>query len=269
MSERYARFESLIVANDDGVATVTMNRPEKLNAIDPVLHDDLEHVWPVLAEDDDVNVIVLTGSGRAFSAGGDIRGMISRFGTPEGAQRAVGSTRRAKNLVASMLNVHKPMVAAVNGDALGLGATLALMCDISVIAETARFGDTHVRVGLVAGDGGAVIWPLLIGVNRAKDFLMRARVITGTEAVHQGIVNHAAPADKVLQEAIGIANELNALPPLAVQWSKVSANLILKQQFNLAFDASIAFEALSMHSSDHNEACKAFMERRKPIYQGR
>jgi len=110
-----------------------------------------------------------------------------------------------------------------NGDALGLGTTLALMCDISVVSETAKMGDTHVRVGLVAGDGGTAIWPLLIGVNRAKEYLMRGRVITGKQAAEAGIANHAVPADKVMEEALKIAEELNALPPLAVQWSKVSA----------------------------------------------
>ena len=120
----------------------------------------------------------------------------------------------------------------------------------------------------VAGDGGTAIWPLLIGVNRAKEYLMRGRVITGKQAAEFGIANHAVPADKVMEEALKIAEELNALPPLAVQWSKVSANAILKQQFNLAFDSGIAFEALSMYSADHNEACKAFVEKRKPTYKG-
>ena len=129
-------------------------------------------------------------------------------------------------------------------------------------------GDTHVRVGLVAGDGGTVIWPLLIGVNRAKEFLMRARVVTGREAAALGIANHAVPANQVMDEAMKIAREINALPPLAVQWSKVSANQILKQQFTLAFDSGIGFEALSMMTADHNEACKAFVEKRKPTYHG-
>ena len=264
----YAQFTTLAIAKTNGIATVTMNQPDKLNAIDETMHRELEQVWPALATDTEVNVIILTGSGRAFSAGGDIRGMIARFGTPEGARRAMAATFSAKNLVGNMLNVHKPMISAVNGDALGLGTTLALMCDISVVSETAKMGDTHVRVGLVAGDGGTAIWPLLIGVNRAKEYLMRGRVITGKQAAEFGIANHAVPADKVMEEALKIAEELNALPPLAVQWSKVSANAILKQQFNLAFDSGIAFEALSMYSADHNEACKAFVEKRKPTYKG-
>jgi enoyl-CoA hydratase/carnithine racemase len=264
----YAQFKTLLVEKKDGIATVTMNQPDKLNAIDEGMHRDLEHIWPVLSDDPEVSVIILTGAGRAFSAGGDIKGMIGRFGTPDGAKRAIGATFHAKNLAGSMLNVHKPMISAVNGDALGLGTTLALLCDISVVSETAKMGDTHVRVGLVAGDGGTAIWPLLIGVNRAKEFLMRGTVLSGKEAAEKGIASHAFPADKVMEEAVKIAQEINRLPPLAVQWSKVSANAILKQQFNLAFDSGIAFEALSMFTADHNEACKAFVEKRKPTYKG-
>lgn len=264
----YSQFKTLRVETTDRIAVVTLNQPDKLNAIGEEMHTELENIWPLLAEDPDVNIIILTGAGKAFSAGGDIRGMIARYGTAEGSRRAFSIGFKAKNLVTSMLNVHKPMIAAVNGDALGLGTTLALVCDISVVSETAKMGDTHVRVGLVAGDGGTTIWPLLIGINRAKEYLMRATVFTGKDAAERGIANHAVPADKVMDEAMKIAQEINRLPPLAVQWTKVSANALLKQQLNLAFDSGIAFEALSMLTADHNEACKAFVEKRKPSYKG-
>jgi enoyl-CoA hydratase/carnithine racemase len=265
----YEHLNGLSVTKKDGIAVVTLNRPDRLNAIDEELHSNLEHVWPILAEDEDVNIIILTGAGRAFSAGGDIKRMIERHGTPEASKRANGLSVGSKNLVGGMLDVHKPIICAVNGDALGLGTTLALLCDITVVSETAKMGDTHVRVGLVAGDGGSTIWPLLIGVNRAKEFLMRGRVVNGKKAEELGIVNHAVPAEQVMDEAMKIAKELNGLPPLAVQWSKVTTNQILKQQFNLAFDSGIGFEGLSMLSADHLEACKAFVEKRKPVYQGR
>jgi enoyl-CoA hydratase/carnithine racemase len=264
----YDRYKSLLVTKKDGIATVTINRAETLNAVSDDVHSDLEHVWFDVAEDPDINVAVFTGAGKAFSAGGNIKDMISRWGTPEAKQRAMGIAERGKRIVSGMLSCPKPMVAAVNGDAMGLGATLALMCDIVVISEAARIGDTHVRVGLVAGDGGAVIWPLIVGVNRAKDFLMRGKVVRGKEAVEWGLANYAVPPENVMEEAMKIAEELNALPPMAVRWSKVSANLILKQQFNLAADASIAYEVVSMLSQDHLEACKAFVEKRKPVYKG-
>lgn len=264
----YEQFKALTVAVTDRIAVVTMNLPEKLNAVDPVLHYDLETVWAVLQADPAVNVIILTGAGRAFSAGGDIKELLSRRGTDWGRVKAFTATSRARNIVDGILRVRKPIIAAVNGDAMGIGATLALICDISVMSTTATIGDTHVRVGLVAGDGGTSIWPLLVGVNKAKEFLMRGRVVNGQEAFDMGLVNHAVAADAVMDEAQKIARELNRLPPLAVQWSKVSANAILKQQVNLAFDSGIAFEALSLLSDDHYEACMAFVEKRKPTFSG-
>ena len=168
----------------------------------------------------------------------------------------------------NILEVSQPIICAVNGDAVGLGATLALFSDVSVISETAKFGDTHVKVGLVAGDGGAVVWPLLIGPNRAKEFLMRGRLVSGAEAHQLNLVNHQAPADQVMDKAMEIARELAAMPPLAVRWTKLSVNKWLKQQLNLVLDASIAYEMLSMNSKDHHEAAMAFIEKRKPEFEG-
>ncbi len=264
----YDQFKAMTVSVSDRIAVVTMNRPDKLNAVDPVMHRDLETIWAVLQDDPAVNVIILTGAGRAFSAGGDIKDMISRYRTDIGRTKAFSATSRARHIVDGILSVRKPIIGAVNGDAMGLGATLALLCDISVMSQTAKIGDTHVRVGLVAGDGGTSIWPLLVGVNKAKEFLMRARVVNGQEAFEIGLVNHVVPTETVMEEAQKIARELNALPPLAVQWSKVSANAFLKQQVNLAFDSGIAFEALSLLSDDHFEACNAFVEKRKPAFKG-
>jgi enoyl-CoA hydratase/carnithine racemase len=264
----YTRFKNIIVEKHDGICTVTLNRPEVLNAVNAELQHSLEYVWVDLAVDPDVNVIILTGAGRAFSAGGDLQAIAKRFGTDEGRKTAFALTARGPRILANMLEVPQPIIAAINGDAMGLGATLALMCDISVMSHSARIGDTHVRVGLVAGDGGAVIWPLLIGANRAKEFLMRGRVVNGSEAAQLGIVNHGVPAEQVIPEAQTIARELSALPRLAVQWSKVAANKIIKSQLNLAMDASIAYEALTMFSHDHLEAAQSFLDKRKPKFGG-
>ncbi len=171
-------------------------------------------------------------------------------------------------IAAGLLDIPQPVIAAVNGDAVGLGATLALACDVVVISDAARIGDTHVRVGLVAGDGGAVLWPLLVGPSRAKDFLMRGRLVDGAEAYRMGLVGHAvAPAD-VLDQAKSIAAEMAALPPLAVRWTKQSINKQIRQQLELAFDASIAFETITMLSRDYSEAVNGFLEKRKPEFKG-
>jgi len=268
MTTDYSRYRHLSIQRDDGIATLTLNQPENRNAIHAEMHAELEHVFLDLQSDKEVNVIVLTGAGRMFSAGGDIKRMVNRYGTDEGWQFSIDTPASTKRLFQNILEVEKPIIAAINGDAVGLGATLALFADSTVIAETAKFGDSHVKVGLVAGDGGAVIWPILVGPNRAKEFLMRGKLMSGKEAQAMGLINHAVPAEQVVEAAMEIARELNALPPLAVRWTKLSVNKWIKQQLNLILDASIAYEMLSINSRDHHEAAKAFLEKRAPTFKG-
>ena len=264
----YESYKYLRIERDAGIATLTLNQPDNRNAIHAEMHAELEKVWLELAEDKEVNVIVFTGAGKFFSAGGDIKRMASRWGTDEGWRFSLEVPAATRRMFQNILEVSQPIICAVNGDAVGLGATLALFSDVSVISETAKFGDTHVKVGLVAGDGGAVVWPLLIGPNRAKEFLMRGRLVSGAEAHQLNLVNHQAPADQVMDKAMEIARELAAMPPLAVRWTKQSVNKWLKQQLNLVLDASIAYEMLSMNSKDHHEAAMAFIEKRKPEFKG-
>jgi enoyl-CoA hydratase/carnithine racemase len=268
MPSDYSRYKYLAVACDNGIATLSLNQPDNRNAIHAEMHAELEQAWPQLQADPAVNVIVLTGAGKIFSAGGDIKRMVNRYGSEEGWRFALDTPASTKRLFQNILEVEKPIVAAINGDAVGLGATLALFCDSTVIADGAKFGDSHVKVGLVAGDGGAVIWPILVGPNRAKEFLMRGKLMNGKEAQAMGLINHVAPAEQVLEEAMKIARELNALPPLAVRWTKLSVNKWIKQQLNLILDASIAYEMLSINSKDHHEAAKAFLEKRTPVFKG-
>jgi enoyl-CoA hydratase len=264
----YESYKYLSIQREAGIATLTLNQPDNRNAIHAEMHAELEKVWLELAEDKEVNVIVFTGAGKFFSAGGDIKRMASRWGTDEGWRFSLEVPAATRRMFQNILEVSQPIICAVNGDAVGLGATLALFSDVSVISETAKFGDTHVKVGLVAGDGGAVVWPLLIGPNRAKEFLMRGRLVSGAEAHQLNLVNHQAPADQVMEKAMEIARELAAMPPLAVRWTKLSVNKWLKQQLNLVLDASIAYEMLSMNSKDHHEAAMAFIEKRKPDFKG-
>ncbi len=261
-------YEFLAIEVDEGIATLTLNRPERRNAINAEAHAELERAWLQIAEEESVRAVVFTGSGKAFSAGGDIRRMAERAGSEEGLKYSLKVTAAAKRLFQNMLEVPQPIVCAVNGDAVGLGATLALFSDIVVIAESAKFGDSHVKVGLVAGDGGAVVWPLLVGPLRAKDFLLRGRLVSGREAQALGLASEALPAGEVLPRARELARELAALPVWAVRWTKLSINKWLKDQLNLILDASIAFEALSMHTHDHAEAARAFLERRPPAFKG-
>ncbi len=265
----YGRYQFIKVEKTDKLATVTLNRPDALNAVNSELHHELEHIWIDLADDAEVNAILLTGEGRAFSAGGDVKNMANRWGTDEGKKWALTIGAGGRRLIQNMLDVEQPIIGAINGDAMGLGASIALLCDVIVASETARIADTHVKVGLVAGDSGAVIWPLLVGPARAKEFLMRGTIITGAEASKMGLVNYAVPQDQVVPKAREIARELADGPTWAIRWTKLSVNKFLKQQVNLILDASIAYEMMTFHTEDHLEAAKSFIEKRKPKFRGK
>jgi enoyl-CoA hydratase/carnithine racemase len=260
----YSRYHTLKIDCADQVATVTLNRPEALNAVNEQMHTELETLFAEVAYDDAINAIVLTGAGRAFCAGGDIKGMDSRV--REGVRRV--PLRGAKRLIQHMLEVEQPIIGAINGDAVGLGATVALFCDMIIADERARFGDTHIKVGLVAGDGGAVIWPLLVGVARAKEFLLTGDLITATEAERIGLVNRVVPAGQAYPEGLALAKRLAAGPTRAMRWTKLALNKRLKDEVNLVLDASLAVETLSMATDDHREAARAFVEKRPPRFTG-
>lgn len=265
----YDRYQFIKVEVDDaGIGLVTMNNPEKLNSIGPEEHREMEEIWVDLARDESIKVIVLTGAGRAFSAGGDVKRMAQRAGTEFGLEYALRVPQNTLRLFEHMLLVPQPIIAAVNGDAIGLGMTVALFADMSIVADDARLGDTHVKVGLVAGDGGAVVWPLLVGPQRAKEFLMRGKLLTGAEAAELGLVNYAHAKEDVVAEAQKIAVEIAANPVWAVRWSKAAVNKQLKAQLGQILELSIAYEAMTMMTHDYKEAATAFSERRKPEFKG-
>lgn len=262
----YSRYQYLKIERDGEVAILTLNRPEVLNAIHPPMHAELEEVFADLAADASVAAVVVTGSGRAFCAGGDARAMVERTFDDRGPALPL---RHARRLILNMLEVEQPLIAAVNGPAIGLGATLALYCDIIVCAEGARLGDPHVRVGLVAGDGGVVIWPLLVGMARAKEFLLTGELIEAREAQRIGLVNRVVPADDLMPTALGLAQHLASGPRQAIQWTKFALNKRLREEVNLALDTSTILESITMTSEDHREAARAFLEKREPRFRGR
>ena len=262
----YSRYEFIKVDRDDKVAVLTLNRPESLNAINPQLHTEMENIFGEITRDDDINAIVFTGAGnRAFCAGGDVKGMDARQSEPS---RPTMPLRGAKRLIHNLMDVEQPIIAAVNGDAVGLGATLALFCDVIIASEKARIGDPHVKVGLVAGDGGAVIWPLLCGIAKAKEYLMTGDLMSAEKAERIGLINYAVPQDEVMPKAMELAHRLANGPTRAIRWTKLSCNKRLRDEVNLVLEASLAVETLSMLSEDHKEAARAFVEKRAPEYKG-
>jgi enoyl-CoA hydratase len=265
----YASLQTIVVEKADKVATVTLNRPERLNAVNSVMHEELERFFGKVNRDAEINAIVLTGAGRAFCAGGDITGFggSQEPASSSGVQPAFA--RGPRRLILNMLEVEAPIIVAMNGDAIGLGATLALFGDVIFAAEQARIADTHVKVGLVAGDGGAVIWPLLVGVHRAKEYLMTGDFIAAPEAERIGLVNHVVPAEELLPAARALAERLANGPTWAVRWTKASVNKLIRERLNLILDASLAYESLSSRTDDSAEAARAFMEKRPPKFTGR
>ncbi|NNL86131.1 MAG: enoyl-CoA hydratase/isomerase family protein [Myxococcales bacterium] len=246
----------------DGVLLVTINRPEKLNATDAALHGQLGEVWKDIDRDPETRVVVITGAGRAFSAGGDLD-MIEAQTKNFGQISAI--MKEAADIVYNIINCEKPVISAINGVAVGAGLAVAIMADISVIAEDARFTDGHIRLGVGAGDHAAIIWPLLCGMAKAKYYLMTADFIDGKEAERIGLVSKAVPAEELLPTALEIAEKLAMGPQMAIRWTKRSLNHWVRQAIPI-FESSLAFEMLNFFDDDVVEGAKAIQEKRAPDF---
>jgi enoyl-CoA hydratase len=266
---RYADYQHLKIEVADKVATVPLNRPDARNAINQRLIREMRTIWDDLADDMSVNAVLFTGAGKYFSVGGDVKMMSERPGGDVLEEGEVHDPMISRRLVTRQLDLDKPIVCAINGDCIGLAATHALLCDITVMSEDARIGDSHVnKAGLVAGDGGTVIWPLLVGVSKAKEFLMRGTLLKGREAERIGLVNHCVPAAEVMAKARAIAQELADGPSWAIRWTKLSVNQIVKERVNHLLEASMALEQVTFETADHKEATLSFKEKRKPKFGG-
>lgn len=247
-----------------GVTVATLNRPEKLNAINAAMHTELATLTIDADADPDVKVLLVTGAGRAFSAGGDFSGQ-GDSPTTGGGQ----TMREARQIVDNLLDFSKPIISAVNGYAMGLGANFALLTDVVVAARGATFADTHVRMGIGAGDGGQVIWPLLMGVNRAKYFLMTGDRLPAEDAERLGLVNFVVDDEELMPKAREIAERLASGPAYAISASKVPVNKYIKMISNLVLPLSLSLEGATMAGADAREAAQAFREKRDPKFTGR
>ncbi len=265
--DRYGLTTIATALDGEGILRVTLNRPDRRNAIDAVMHHELRELYARIADDAGIEVVVLTGAGKGFCAGADFKQMQDNNDSAaydDGfSSLFVDGVAIARNI----LSVRRPMIAAVNGDAIGLGATIALFCDVVFMADTARIGDPHVAAGLVAGDGGAVLWPLLVGVNRAKEYLMTGDLLTALEAERIGLVNHVVPAAELEEAAMAMARRLAHGPALAIRFNRQLVNKELEERVNRLYEMAFAMEAITFRSADHLEAVRAFAERRPPVFQ--
>jgi enoyl-CoA hydratase/carnithine racemase len=247
------------VTRDGPVAIVTINRPEVYNAVNDALHSALVRVWKLLGHDPEVRAVVITGAGQAFSAGGDMAWLSAVQGD---ADRRAVLMREARDLVVEMLHCPLPVIAAVNGPAVGLGCSVAVLSDVVLIADDAYLADPHVAVGLVAGDGGALMWPYLIGPLRAKELLFTGDRVPAEEAVRLGLANRAVPRDKLLDEAMAFAHRLSALPSRALQDTKRAINLHIEQAVATVLNFALAAQSETFSLPEHRDRVAQFLERR-------
>ena len=262
----HAGYDTLLIERRGAVLRVALNAPDKLNAIDFAMESELLRLFQDLRRDRLSAVVVLTGTGRAFSAGGDLQHNLRLMDDLPMIKQEFDLARRFVN---ALLDVEQPIIARIHGDAIGLGATLALLCDLTVMADGARIGDPHVRVGLVAGDGGAVAWPLLVGYARAKRYLLGGELLAAAEAERIGLVNFCVPVAELDATVERWAERWSQSPRNALQWTKATLNIGLKAQAAHVLDAGLAYEMVSLQTADHREAIDAFLGKRAPQFTGR
>jgi len=254
----YADFQHILFERrEHGVLWITLNRPAKLNAADRQLHTELVELWPLIDRDPEVRVAVVTGAGRAFSAGGDLQLVEDAYQNYEEVVRILDE---ARELVYNILRCRKPIISAINGPAVGAGLVVALLADISIAAENARLADGHVRMGVAAGDHAAIIWPLLCGMAKSKYYLMTSDFVSGREAERIGLVSLCVPDEELLDKAAAVAANLATGPRHAIQFTKRALNQWLFQAGPI-FDHSLALEMLGFFSEDMMAGVQALREK--------
>jgi enoyl-CoA hydratase len=246
----------------NGVLLITFNRPEVLNATNDRLHWELTQVWLTVGADADTRVAVVTGKGRAFSAGGDLDMVDANATDPS---RLYTTLKEASDIVYNMINLDKPIISAINGVAVGAGLVVALLADISIMAESARITDGHTRLGVVAGDHAAILWPLLTSLAKAKYYLLTCDFVDGKEAERIGLVSLCVPADQLMTKAFEVADKLALGPQNALRLTKRSLNNWLRQAGPI-FDNSMALELLTFMEPDVREGARAIREKRPPKF---
>lgn len=260
----YEDYAFIRTAREGGILTVTMDNPP-MNAASLGLHQELARIFGDINRDEDARVVIFTGAGKVFSAGGNLREMQEKRHDAQWHMRFMADAGR---IVTSLIDLEKPIIARVNGHAMGLGATLALLCDFIIASTEARIADPHVKVGLVAGDGGALVWPMAIGMPRAKEALLLGEPLTAARAEAIGLINYAVePA--LLDEKVGeIAQKLAAGPRKAIAYTKKAMNMVLRERATAMIEAHLKLEIETIFDPDHHEAVDAFNERRAPRFAG-
>jgi enoyl-CoA hydratase len=260
-------YESLTVTEDGGIAEITLARPELLNRIDEAARAEMINVLLDLGQRPDIRAVILAAQGRVFSAGGDFAMLRQRHGDRAATERGERDSRR---LISALLDLPVPLIAAVQGHAVGVGSTIVLSCDVVVAAKGVRIMDSHVKIGLVAGDGGAVLWPLSVGMIRTKRHLLTGDPVLAEDGYLMGMVSDLVETpDEVLPAARALAGRIAALPPLAVRGTKRALNHVMRTRTEEVLELSLAYEAETIHTEDLLEAIDAFEAKRPGEFRGR
>ncbi len=264
MTSRYAAYTKLRTDYPAArVLRITFDKPETFNSVDAETHTQMTDIWRDIDRDEDINAVIVTGAGKAFSAGGDF-GMIEQMAGDHHTLMRVW--KEAKDLVYNVINCNKPIVSAINGPAAGAGLVVGILADVSIAGKAARLVDGHPRLGVAAGDVAAIIWPLLCGMAKAKYYLLTGRPVTGEEAERIGLVSMCV-ADEALQEtALQVATELANGSQSAIRWTKYALNNWLRSAGPI-FDTSTALEILGFMGEDVREGVASHREKRKPVFR--
>lgn len=258
-------LSAILIERRGRLLAITLNRPDSLNAFDLAMHDELVEALSFARDDAGSDLIVLTGAGRAFSAGGDLDHIALSAAEPDRFDHEVAV---ARTIVLTLLDIDKPVICRLNGHAVGLGATIALLCDVIFASDKARIGDPHVGIGLVAGDGGAIVWAQRIGLARAKEFLLTGELLSGQRAAEIGLVNYCLPADEFDAAIEAFCDKLLSGAQFAIRRTKALTNLELKRIAGLVLDQGLDWERLSVRTADHREAVSALRDKRAPKFTG-
>ena len=263
MADRYQGYERLkFDYPEERILRITISRPERLNALDAIGHRELTYVWREVDADADIDCVVLTGEGRAFSAGGDFD-MIER--NMEDYAALVSTWKEARDLVYNIINCGKPTVSSINGPAVGAGLVAALLCDISIAAESVFITDGHTRLGVAAGDHAAIVWPLLCGMAKAKYYLLTCDRLSAVEAERIGLISLCVDDEELAAKTLEVARKLANGAPNAIRWTKYALNNWLRMA-GPTFDASTALEMLGFLGPEAREGLQALREKRDPVF---
>ncbi|WXG41826.1 MAG: enoyl-CoA hydratase-related protein [Candidatus Freyarchaeum deiterrae] len=259
---RFISYQYIIVEKENGIATITMNRPEKLNALNREMQEEMREALDALSMDDDVKVIILTGAGKAFSAGGDIEGM-KEFYQADQLQLRQALYYYTSEVTNRIWNIEKPIIAAVNGAAAGAACNWALACDFIIASENARFGEVFIHIGLVPDGGGSWLLPRLVGFQKAKEIILMGKLVPAKEAEQLGMVNKVVPEGDLMSTVKEYAKILADLPPRAVGAAKKTINKAMTTSLREALDYEMTMQAICFQTDEHIERAKAFLGKKK------